>query len=469
MDGFDEVLLELVTALRRGGLRISPAESMDALAAAAAVGLAEREDLRAALAASLAKSEGDRSVFDRTFDAFFHRGDAIDSGVADKLRASGASEGSVAELLRRAEMAQGAGGAGGGLTALLEGGAELERRIERALADARVSEITSPMQIGLFALRALDRLGVDRMERDLNALRAALADQGEIGERALDLAASALQALSRTVRARVRAAYERQNPDQLRRNRAERLEREALAALSKDEVDQVTAEVRKLGRTLRDRMERQRRRARRGRLDVRATVRASLRNGGIPFRPVFRRRRRERPKLVVLCDVSDSVRAAARFLLVLVYAMQEAFARTRSFVFVRDLGECTHLFEGKSAEEAIARAFSGEVISVAANSDYGRAFGQLAREHLAAIDHHTTVVILGDGRNNYLDSNTAALAAVQRRAARIIWLNPEPRGSWGFGDSEMQSYARWCAFADTVRSLGELRSAMERLASVITR
>src|SRR5690606_22200121 len=235
------------------------------------------------------------------------------------------------------------------------------------------------------------------------------------------------------------------------------------------EVEQVSAEVQRLGRALRDRMERQRRRARRGRLDVRATVRASLRSGGVPFRMVMRRRRRDRPSLVVLCDVSDSVRAAARFLLVLVYAMQEAFARTRSFVFVRDLGEATALFSQHSASEAVTRAFRGEVISTSQSSDYGHALGVLVERHLDAIDRRTTVVVLGDARSNYLDPNVEALAEVRRRAARVIWLNPEPRGSWGFGDSEMLRYLPFCTFAAPVRSLAELRAAVDRLASVATR
>lgn len=335
---------------------------------------------------------------------------------------------------------------------------------------AGASRMQSSMQVGLVSLRVLEELGLARMQRDLPAARAALAAElGDEGERAADRLAARLEALAREVRARVREGFERRNPDRLRQNRAERLEREVLAALSKDEVAQVTAEVQRLGRTLRDRLERQRRRARRGRLDARATVRTSLRSGGVPFRVLMRRRRRERPKLVVLCDVSDSVRAAARFLLVLVYAMQEAFAKTRSFVFVRDLGESTALFDALPAEEAVRRAFTGEVVSVAANSDYGRVLGQLTGRWLEAIDRRTTVVVLGDARSNYLDPNLEALALVARRAARVVWLNPEPRASWGFGDSEMLRYLRWCALAAPVRSLSELREAVERLASVVHR
>ena len=472
--GFDAVLVELVVVARRAGLRVSPAESIDAQRAAIAIGIHEREDLRAALAATMVKRDADRPVFDRVFDGFFRVDAGGRRGAADRLRAEGMNEDDLASLLERLQAAlQGAGGSGsgGGLGALIEGGVELERRLEVALADAQVGRMQSPMQVGLFSLRVLERLGFEGMQRDLEALRAIVSEDPGLadGQRLADAIAAQLEALRRRVRARVRQDFERQNPERLLTSRAARLEREALAALDRDEVEQVLSEVRRLGLLLRDRMERRRRRDRRGRLDVRGTVRASLRTGGIPFRPVFRRRRRDKPKLVVLCDVSDSVRAAARFLLVLVYAMQEAFARTRSFVFVREVGEATALFDERPIEEAVALAFGGQAVSVGANSDYGRVFGQFAERHLDAIDRRTTVVILGDARSNDQDPNLEALEAIHRRAARVVWLNPEPEGSWGFGDSEMRSYHPWCSFVASVRSLGELRDAVERLATVATR
>lgn len=474
--GFDAVLLELVATARRAGLRISPAESMDGLRAAAAVGLDRRDELRAALRASLVKHPEERPVFDRVFDGFFRPDAGGRRGALDRLRAEGVSEADLDDLralLERLEALEGAppgvGGAGG-LGALVEGGAELDQRIEEAMRAVDVRRMQSPMQVGLFAMRALDALGADRMQADLEAIRDELVAQaGDEGRRLAEALAAQLDALRRRVRARVREDFERRNPERVARSRAARLEREALAALDRDEVAQVTREVRRLGRVLRDRLERRRHEARRGRLDVRATMRASLRTGGVPFRPVFRRRRRERPELMVLCDVSDSVRAAARFLLVLVYAMQEAFARTRSFVFVRDLGECTHLFEAHPVEEAVSLAFGGDAVPVGANSDYGRVLEQLVDRHLPSIGRRTTVVILGDGRNNHQDPNAEALRAIGRRAARVVWLNPEPRASWGFGDSEMGRYEPWCDFAASVRSLHELRAAVERLAATLGR
>lgn len=458
----DAVLLELVAAARRAGLRIGTSEAMDAQRAAAAVGLRDRDTFRIALRATLVKRREDQLRFDRVFDRFFRPDAGGRRGVLDRLRAEGLDDEAIAELARRFELAQQAGG-GGGLGALFEGGVELDQRIEAAMRKARVARMVSPMQVGLFSLRTLDALGAERLEAELEAIR------DRVDERLGRLLGVQLDALRRRVRASVREDFARRNPERLERGRASRLEAESFLSLDRSEIEQVGREVRRLGALLRDRMERNRRRTRRGRLDVRATTRASLRTGGIPFTPVFRRRRRERPKLVVLCDVSDSVRSAARFLLVLVYSMQEAFARTRSFVFVRDIGETTLLFDERPIDEAVAMAFRGDTVGVGASSDYGRSLDLFVERHLDTIDRRTTVVILGDARNNRNDPRVDALRAIRTRCARLVWLNPEPRSSWGLGDSEMERYLPFCTFAAPVRSLGELRAAVSHLASIVSR
>lgn len=459
----DEVLQELVAAVRRAGLRVGTSEALDAQRAAAAVGLADRHALRAALGASLVKRAEDQAAFLRVFDRFFRADTDGRAGALDLLRAEGLSEDDLRELARRFELSQQGGAGGGGLAALLEGGAELDQRVEEALRAARVSAMVSPMQVGLFSTRALDALGASRLDDELAALTDGL------DPRAAEVLARSLEALRRRVRAAVREDFARRNPDRLARSRADRLEREAFVRLDEDEIAQVETAVQRLGVILRDRMERNRRRRRHGRLDVRATARAAARTGGVPFAPVFRRRRRQRPKIVLLCDVSDSVRAAARFLLVLVYTMQEAFSRTRSFVFVGDVGETTALFDACPIEEAVERAFRGDTVSVGASSDYGRSFVAFVERHLDALDPRTTLVILGDARNNRNPPEVDALRRMRERSARVVWLNPEPRPSWGVGDSEMERYLPFVTLAAPVRNLGELRDAVARLASIVVR
>jgi hypothetical protein len=167
--------------------------------------------------------------------------------------------------------------------------------------------------------------------------------------------------------------------------------------------------------------------------------------------------------LTVLCDVSDSVRFAARFLLTLTWAVQEVFTRTRTFAFVSDLGETTHLFDRHRVEEAIELVFGGAAVSVASGSDYGKALGVFTSRFMSAVDPRTTVVIVGDGRTNYLDPNVDALRRVANRANRVLWLNPEPAASWGFGDSAMERYLPLVDEALPVHDLDTLRVAVDRI------
>jgi uncharacterized protein with von Willebrand factor type A (vWA) domain len=185
----------------------------------------------------------------------------------------------------------------------------------------------------------------------------------------------------------------------------------------------------------------------------------------VPFELVRRHRRRDRPKLVLLCDVSESVRAAACFLLEFTYAVQELFSRSRSFVFVSELGEATSLFAREPVRVAIARAWGGDLVAAGENSNYGRAFRTFEAEQARELDRTTTVVVLGDGRTNYHDPGADALARIRERCRALLWLCPEPRGQWGQGDSAMALYARQCTAVYEVRCAADLERAARALVS----
>jgi uncharacterized protein with von Willebrand factor type A (vWA) domain len=202
---------------------------------------------------------------------------------------------------------------------------------------------------------------------------------------------------------------------------------------------------------------------RRGRLDVRRTLRRSLASGGVPFQLKRRLRRKDRPRLVILCDISDSVRHVSRFMLELVYTLQELFARVRSFVFVSELGETTQLFSQFEIDRAIELAYGGAVIPVQANSNYGRALEIFATRHLDAVTSRTTVIVIGDARNNYNPPNAERLAELRRRARRVLWLNPELPGAWGFGDSAMRDYEPHVTRAVVAYNLESLRKVVDEL------
>ena len=183
----------------------------------------------------------------------------------------------------------------------------------------------------------------------------------------------------------------------------------------------------------------------------------------MPFRLVHKRRRIEKPRLVVLCDISDSVRHVSRFMLQFAYTLQELFSKVRSFVFVSDLGECTELFKQHEIQRAVDLAYSGGVVNVYANSNFGRAFRMFEQRFLDAVTPKTTVLVIGDARNNYNPPEAWALAAVKEKARRLLWLNPEPPGSWAFGDSAMREYEPYCDRVETVGNLAQLKRVVDTL------
>jgi len=186
----------------------------------------------------------------------------------------------------------------------------------------------------------------------------------------------------------------------------------------------------------------------------------------VPFRMFFDRKRKDKPQVIVLCDVSDSVRNVSRFMLQFVYALQDLYSKVRSFIFVADVGEVTKLFTDHDANTALDTALTGNVINVYAHSDFGRAFRSFHREFLSAVNNRTTVIVLGDARNNYNLPHEWALKDVQLRAKQVIWLNPENRMTWGFGDSEMDRYAPYCTVVEECRNLNQLYRVIDRLVTV---
>jgi len=184
---------------------------------------------------------------------------------------------------------------------------------------------------------------------------------------------------------------------------------------------------------------------------------------GIPFHPIMTSLRREKPRIVVICDVSLSVRNTARFMLHLVHSLQSLFEQVRSYVFVSDLVDTSQSFEERSIEEAIAAIFEGQLIDCDADSNYGRALGIFCQSHLSAVTNETTVIVLGDGRGNRNPPNVRALEEIRRRCRQLVWLSPEPRGSWGLGSSDMPLYEPVCHRAEVVRNLKQLGTVAEDL------
>ncbi len=466
-----EKLVEFSGLLRRNGLRVSMTESMDTFRALSVVGLAERETVRAALRATMVKRTVDLPTFEQLFDLFFSGlADAIaelTAATAEALEMSDAEFQRFLEELRRKLEEQGMDLSPLARALLGADGGTLERLLREAAERAQVGDIQHGFQEGRYAHGVAGALGLSGLAGELAQLKQQLAAMDPGNARRLEgYIDRRLQDLSDMVKALVRGELTQQDVTRGDQQRLQALAEKSFYYLSEDEIRRMQEAVTKLARRLRNVISIRRKRARRGKFDPSTTLRRNLQYGGVPFRIVFDRKRKDKPQVIVLCDVSDSVRNVSRFMLQFVYSLQDLYSKVRSFIFVADVGETTKLFEDLDIHEAIESALQGNIINVYAHSDFGRAFKNFHRDYLSAVNKRTTVIVLGDGRNNYNLPHEWVLKDVQQRAKQVIWLNPENRMTWGFGDSEMDRYAPYCTMVEECRNLGQLYRVIDRLVNV---
>ena len=234
---------------------------------------------------------------------------------------------------------------------------------------------------------------------------------------------------------------------------------------SREEMANLRRSLYPLTRKLAARLARRRKYGRRGPLDFRKTIRHSLSYGGVPAEPKFKYPRPSKPEIMVIADISGSVAAFARFTLHLLYAISSQFSKVRSFVFIDGLDEVTRFLEGvEDIGEAVHKVNTeADVVWVDGHSDYGHAFGVFWEKYGKDIGPKTTVLILGDARNNYHASQSWILKEAQHKARKLYWLNPEPRAYWDTGDSILGEYATYCDGAYEVRNLRQLEAFIEKL------
>src|SRR5512134_1097082 len=459
----DQRILEFIGDLRRAELRISPSEAVDALAASAEVGLEDRETFKSALASTLVKESRDLATFDRLFDLYFLDLEALGAGLRKAL---GPEDPRVRELLDQL-MAQDGLELDDLTELMLRGeGAEMEMAIRGQGQGAGLERLMYFLQIGYFSRRIYDKFDWEAIERDLarimQMLEARGLDPGQLA-RIRNYLELRLEAFRRMIRQHVERELERRAYREGEKLTREALTDKPLFALSPDEVAQMKAIVARLARKIKDALALRQRQEEKGRLDSRRTIRQSLQYGGVPMEVRFRRRHREKPKLITLCDVSDSVRNASRFMLQLVWSLQECFSRVRSYVFVSEIAEVTQAFNTYPVDRAIEWALKGSPVDYHCRSDFGYAFNRFCRTELDSLDRKTTVLVLGDARNNYNDPQAWAIGQIRERVKGVIWLYPEGQWGWGVGDSVMPLYAPSCDVVKECRTVGQLVEVVDQL------
>jgi uncharacterized protein with von Willebrand factor type A (vWA) domain len=430
-----------IRALRAQDIRVSPAEAIDAHRAAQAVGYANRELFRDALATTLAKSAQETARFDNVFDTFFKRDeflktpeDAADEAMADELGEGG---GDLAHML------------------LEHDDAALAQAMELAAERAGVADIRLSSQRRLLTRRMLDEMGLGGLEQ---RIAEAGRREDEKGKQLADRLAKAREALFAEAGRYVERQHELYASESGRKLREDVLANQRLTAIDEHELATMQRLVRRMAKNLASKYSRHIRRAKRGQLDVRRTIRKSLGHGGLPFDLIWKSKRIDRPSIAVMCDVSGSVAQAAHFLLLFLYSLNEVVERLDAFAFSNRLVAVGDILNDEAVADAIAMVIKRIGMR---STDYGLALEDFCALELAKIDNKTTVIILGDGRTNYVNPRLDLMRAISERARAVIWLNPEPESLWTRGDSEMERYKRFCTVAKTCSTLAELERIIE--------
>ncbi|AMW14647.1 hypothetical protein A4E84_37375 [Streptomyces qaidamensis] len=447
--GVAERLTSLVGALRAHGMRIGTGESVDAARAVEELGFADRELLREGLAATLLHGPGQRQVFDPVFDLYFPRGVG-----GPEQRAAGRED-------LRDRLAD----------ALTADDQAMLGRLAIEAVDGFGSYGSSPESDGWSSYQTLERL---RPQTLLARVRDSVRGQGGSTGFADRLLEDEIRRRIDTFRAMVaaearRRVAERRGRDEIaRRAVAPTADRVDFLFAGQDRLAELRRTVQPLARKLATRLAARRRRASRGSIDLRRTLRGSLSTGGVPMKPVLRRRRPMRPELVLLCDVSGSVSGFSDFTMLLVQALHDQFSKVRVFAFVNRIDEVTGLLErGRADPEGLSSRIQVEaaVTGYHGSSDYGMALGEFAERYADAVGSRTTVFVLGDARTNRSDPNLPAVRQIAERARRVHWLNPEQRSRWGTGDSVAPAYAELVEMHEC-RNARQLSALVARLLPV---
>ncbi len=481
----DRTLTHFIAALRNADVRISPAETLDAMNALELVGYRDRAFLKNSLSLVLPKTADEKETFDTAFDQFFSFEDISTQTATSETEQAGEGEQGEGDGQGQGEGSGGGKGSGGakkgkfaghdeeeddlgpgemseprselGRLLMLESTVELTMRMAEAAKEARLEEIQVFTQKGLYTRKIMDAMGLADLSREISELRQSF----RVPDRRLG---QELKKRQNWLREQARDYVERQfllHADATgRRLREDLLQKVKLSNVEHRNFRLIQEIVFRMAKKLAALHSRRRKVFKRGQLHVPRTLRHNMSYDGAIFDLRWKSVKVDRPKVFAICDVSGSVASYARFMLMFLYSLDEVMPKVRSFAFSSDLAEVTELFERNKIEDAIAktlRDYSG------GSTDYGQAFADFRKLCMDDVDNRTTIVILGDARNNYGDPRTDILKDMYDRAKRVIWLNPESRSTWNTGDAEMRKYTAYVHQAEECNSLMHLNRVVGNL------
>lgn len=475
-----ELLNGFVVELRNAGLPVSLTENLDAMEAVRHIPIEDRDAFKYALGATLIKNHAHWRSFETVFEVYFSLrgpeykiGEGGDSDIDEMWR----------EMQEQAQQQEGNGGQGGmeGMTpeeiaqmlmqALMNG----DQGMMRAMAKQSVQRFAGmepgrPVGGTYYLYRTLRNLDLDGMlDKMMEQSREEAGELTSLEERLeKEEYSDRIEKFKGEIEAEIRRRLVADRGAEamaktLRKPLPEDVE---FMHASRDEMVALKKSLQPLTRKLAARLARKRKHGRKGPLDFRSTVRHSLSYGGVPADPQFKYPRPSKPELMVVADISGSVAAFARFTLMLVYAISGQFSKVRSFVFIDGLDEVTDYFKAtEDITEAIHRVNTeADVVWVDGHSDYGHAFEVFWQKYGKDVGPKTTVLLLGDARNNYHASQAWVVKEIQQKARHVYWLNPEPKSYWNTGDSIVGEYGTFTDGVYECRNLRQLEGFVEKLA-----
>ena len=442
----EHVLQDLIAALRGSGVRISVSESIDAMNALRLMGYDNRQILKASLSATLAKSRHDKVLFDSCFDRFYSLDDFIDpeTNFCSTPDSEPAKEDSP-------------------LTWMLLSGDNtgLSLSMREAAREADISSIWFFTQKSLYIQRILQGMGQEDLNRDIQRLSKEHDRPSQQKVRALKKAKTLL---FENVRNFVEQQFSLFAGSATEKIQERYLRDIRLSNLEQQDFQRIHVIIKKMVKRLNSLHSRRRKTSKRGALDLKKTLRENVAYQGLIFSPQWKAKKINRPDLMVLCDVSRSVQTVARFMLLFLYGLNEEVAKIRSFIFCSNLVEVSHIFEEYPVEEALVRLQRGVGLGIfLGRTDYGQSLLDFKEKWLDVVSNKTTVLILGDARNNYGNPQTDILKLIHERNKKLIWLNPESPSFWGIGDSEMKRYLPYCSFARECSTVNHLERVVDSL------
>jgi uncharacterized protein with von Willebrand factor type A (vWA) domain len=452
-----DVILDFIDGLKFRGVRVSVSETMDALRGVTEIGVADRSAFKAVLRATLVKDRKDVGAFDELFELFFNPSSVL---LVEKTDL----EKKIAALLKDAQDLFSEEFMG-----IMQGDPKMMMELVGGMAQAtNLKDIRFPMQSGYFFTKMSGMLSGMGLDRELSDFIDFLRERGYLengmGEQNVrGLFDARISDIKELIRSEIKKEQEKHRNPKKDEAVPDTVGERNFSELSEQEIEEMRDSVKALVRKIKDTLAIRERRVKRGRFDIKRTIRRSLQYGGVPIKVIYRKKKKTKGQLVTICDVSRSVWNASRFMLNLLYSLQDQFDRVRSFVFVSDLGEVTKLFARYENNEALKRLVSEAGINFFSYTDYGEVLLRFYNDYMDSVNRKTTVIIIGDARNNYMAHNAWVLEKVKKKARKVYWLNPEPERWWGSGDSDMDKFIPFVSDARECRNLKQLAKFIEEL------